>query len=60
MGRRGRDAGRGQAGGVVWVVNGVLLGVGGVFLTTASALVTAIAAGAAVVVGVTVALVFGR
>ncbi|MET0414983.1 MAG: hypothetical protein ABW022_03045 [Actinoplanes sp.] len=42
------------------MVNGVLLGVGGVFLTTASALVTAIAAGAAVVVGVTVVLVFGR
>ncbi|NMO51445.1 hypothetical protein HH310_09605 [Actinoplanes sp. TBRC 11911] len=45
---------------VLWLVNGVLAGVGGVFLTTASVLVTAIAAAAAVAIAVTVIAVTGR
>lgn len=46
--------------GVLWLVNGVLVGVVGVFLITASALVTVIAAAAAVMIAVTVVVVTGR
>lgn len=65
MVRNGRRRGRPQPGGdghrkVLWLVNGVLVGVGGVFLTTASVLVTAIAAAAAVVIAVAVIVMTGR
>ncbi|MFF0123815.1 MULTISPECIES: hypothetical protein [Micromonospora] len=45
---------------VLWLVNGVLAGVGGVFVATESAVVTAIAAAAAVVIIVTVIVVTRR
>ncbi|RNH98847.1 hypothetical protein EEZ25_24415 [Micromonospora aurantiaca] len=45
---------------VLWLVNGVLAGVGGVFVSTASTVVTAIAAAAAVVIVVTVIVVTRR
>jgi hypothetical protein len=44
----------------LWLVNGVLAGVGGVFVATESAVVTAIAAAAAVVIIVTVIVVTRR
>jgi hypothetical protein len=57
--RRSRPEGRGYRG-VVWLVNSVLVGVGGVFVITASVLVTGIAAAAAVAVAVTVTVMTGR
>ncbi|MER7417933.1 hypothetical protein ABT346_14300 [Micromonospora peucetia] len=57
--RQPQPNGAGQRG-VLWLANGVLVGVGGVFLTTASALVTAIAAAAAVTITVAVVAMTGR
>jgi hypothetical protein len=65
MARNERNRRRSQrdSGGyrmVLWLVNGVLAGVGGVFVMTASAVVTAIAAAAAVVIAVAVIVVTRR
>ncbi len=46
--RQGRPNGRWGAGAVVAVINGLLVGVGGVYAATSSATVTVIAAMAAV------------
>lgn len=56
---RGARKRRGDPG-VAWLVNGVFVGVGGVFMATASVLVTGIAAAAAVAVAVTVTTMSGR
>jgi hypothetical protein len=65
MARNERNRRRPQqaAGGhrtLLWLFNGVLAGVGGVFVATASAAVTAIAAAAAVVIAVTVIVMTRR
>lgn len=59
---RNRRPQRGSGGNrtMLLLVNGVLAGVGGVFVTTASAVVTAIAAAAAVAIAVTVIVVTNR
>ncbi|MFG2045685.1 hypothetical protein [Dactylosporangium sp. NPDC048998] len=64
MARNRHRRGRPRAGGdghrkVLWLVNGVLIGVGGVFLSTASVLVTAIATVAAVAIAVAVIVITG-
>ncbi|WP_436531678.1 hypothetical protein [Actinoplanes sp. HUAS TT8] len=48
---------RWSAGNLVMVINGILVGVGGVFLATASVLVTVVAAVAAVLLAALIVLV---
>ncbi|GGM22705.1 hypothetical protein GCM10007977_024850 [Dactylosporangium sucinum] len=55
--RRSRPSGRWGAGALVAVINGLLVGVGGVYAATSSVAVTVSAAGAAVMLAGLIVLV---